>query len=113
MSDRLGVCWGYAGGTMLATVDETRAEVRWAEAAGFEIVVLRVELEGTVTRGGCDTCGEEVPFLVVEETGQRLELEGDATSGLVRGRVLDWVGAHPRIHVNTDDLGASDPMLPE
>jgi 5,10-methylenetetrahydromethanopterin reductase len=36
MGDRLGVRWGYAGGTALATVAETRAEARWAEAAGFD-----------------------------------------------------------------------------
>ena len=36
MGDRLGVRWGYAGGTTLATVAETRAEATWAEAAGFD-----------------------------------------------------------------------------
>ena len=36
MGDRLAVRWGYAGGTTLATVAETRAEAMWAEAAGFD-----------------------------------------------------------------------------
>ena len=34
--DRLGVRWGLAGGTTLATVEDVRAVARFADAAGFE-----------------------------------------------------------------------------
>lgn len=36
MNDRLGVRWGLAGGTTLATVDETRTAAKWAQQAGFD-----------------------------------------------------------------------------
>ena len=35
-NDRLGVRWGLAGGTTLATVEEVRAAARWADASGFD-----------------------------------------------------------------------------
>jgi F420-dependent oxidoreductase-like protein len=35
-NDRLGVRWGLAGGTTLATVEEVRAAARFADAAGFD-----------------------------------------------------------------------------
>jgi F420-dependent oxidoreductase-like protein len=36
VNDRFGVRWGLAGGTTLATVEEVRAAVRWADASGFD-----------------------------------------------------------------------------
>ena len=35
-NDRLGVRWGLAGGTTLATVEEVRAAAQWADASGFD-----------------------------------------------------------------------------
>jgi 5,10-methylenetetrahydromethanopterin reductase len=35
-ADRLGVRWGLAGGTTIASVDEARAVARYAAAAGFD-----------------------------------------------------------------------------
>ena len=35
-NDRLGVRWGLAGGTTLATVEEVRAAARFADASGFD-----------------------------------------------------------------------------
>jgi 5,10-methylenetetrahydromethanopterin reductase len=36
MGERLGVRWGLAGGTTIASVDEARAVARYAAAAGFD-----------------------------------------------------------------------------
>ena len=36
MGDRLGLRWGLAGGTALASVDEVRAMARWAGQVGFD-----------------------------------------------------------------------------
>src|SRR3954453_7036010 len=36
MAERLGVRWGLAGGTTIASVDEARAVTRYAAAAGFD-----------------------------------------------------------------------------
>ena len=35
-NDRLGVRWGLAGGTTLATVEEVRAAARFADVSGFD-----------------------------------------------------------------------------
>jgi F420-dependent oxidoreductase-like protein len=35
-NDRFGIRWGLAGGTALASIDETRAAARFAEDAGFD-----------------------------------------------------------------------------
>lgn len=35
-NDRLGVRWGLAGGTTLATIDQVRGAAQWAESAGFD-----------------------------------------------------------------------------
>ena len=35
-NDRLGVRWGLARGTTLATVEAVRAAARWADASGFD-----------------------------------------------------------------------------
>src|SRR5215218_7527553 len=34
--DRLGVRWGLAGGTTIASVEQARAVARYADAAGFD-----------------------------------------------------------------------------
>ena len=69
-----------------------------AEDAAYEIVVLEVEVDGTVVEAPCDHCGEDRHFLEVAETGQRLELTGESTvgwSGRLEARAEDWTTDHP------------------
>ncbi len=80
------------------------AEIESAvRGAGYTLVKIGLDVEGTVARQSCATCGKDVAVLELPTTRQRLEIEG-VTAGRsqrvrVTGNVRDWKGAHPVLEV--------------
>ena len=70
---------------------------------GFTPTSMRLIARGTVRQEECETCATERPFLVLDSTGQRLELEGEPDplpeGGVVRGALVEWTSEHPRIRL--------------
>jgi len=71
--------------------------------AGYTLKVIELDIAGRVETGPCTTCGESVPFLHVPETGQAIELSGDAPTetGRVSGHVTGWAEGHPRLELES------------
>jgi hypothetical protein len=71
--------------------------------AGYKTVSMTIEISGRTLSAPCATCGGDVTWLEVSETGQRFELVGDVEPGQtlrVSGAVTNWTGEHVRLDVD-------------
>lgn len=71
---------------------------RAAYGAGYTVIGIDVEAEGTLEEGTCADCKKSVRSLVLPGTGQRIEvrgLEGAATRARVTGTMQEWNEGHP------------------
>jgi len=82
----------YRGPTVLDFPNLVRA----ADSAAFPTIDIEVEVAGVVRRNHCEDCGEDRDFLLIEETGQSLELrEFVLTEGSqvrIKAVVQGWEG---------------------
>jgi 5,10-methylenetetrahydromethanopterin reductase len=108
MGDRLGVRWGYAGGTTLATVAETRDEALWAEQAGFDSfwVSQAAAVDPVVALAAIagDTALGEVGTSVVPLYGRHplsLAQAARTAQSALGGRLTLGVGPSHRVPVET------------
>ncbi len=77
------------------------------QAGGHTVVSADLEATGRVTEDRCATCDQERPFLVIEETGQRFEIEGlsgeeaSSEASRFRGTLSMSSPEHPRFAIES------------
>ena len=100
------------------TVDFAAVE-RASYGAGYTLKGVEMEAVGKVVRAPCPSCRQDVLYLELDTTGQRLELRGEAPAGhrvRIEGEVSGWKSGHVAITViHLEDLappGGSPPSDP-
>ena len=91
---------GYARYTLARPVPiDFVAIEKAASDAGYTLKELTLTLEGEVINAPCERCAGEVAMLKISETGQLIEIEGNAPSPGTRakGTVSGWAEGHVRI----------------
>ena len=78
------------------------------DGAGYALMSIELELSGTVEQRSCDDCGGPRDFLVVEGSGQALELQESATAG-AHGRWFGTIHGWDTDHVTY----LAGPLAPE